>query len=102
MLLPEHTEATSESTVLLRFSGSRFIVYNSSGLRRQDGHPFNFFPMAGRHRVSCQHLIGHLDVGQGDQSQGPDNSQALLLTVEVGACARYIIKFFPERKEMFI
>ena len=35
-------------------------VYNSSGLRQQGGHPFNFFPKAGRHRVACKHLIGSL------------------------------------------
>ena len=53
---------------------------------------------ADRHHVACQRLIGHLEVGQGDQSQGPDNSQVILLAVEIGACARYIVEFFPERK----
>ena len=28
--------------------GSRSSVYNSSGLRQQDGHLFDFFPKAGR------------------------------------------------------
>ena len=35
----------SSIAVLLRLQDS---VYDSSGLRRQDGHPFNFFPLAGR------------------------------------------------------
>ena len=56
-LPPCAQEAVQRGPSSIRLQDS---VYNSSGLRQQDGHPFNFFPMAGRHRVACAHLIGSL------------------------------------------
>ena len=48
---------------------------------------------ADRLREACQSLIGHLDVGQGDQVQGPDVSQVNLRGV-IGTCTRKYRQIF--------
>ena len=55
---------------------------------------------ADRHHEACQSLIGHLDVGQGDQGQGPDNSQVFLL--EVGAKERDIVQVIPDYEKYIV
>ena len=51
---------------------------------------------ADRLHEACQHLIGHLEVGQGDQNQDCDYIQVIPSVVVISTCACKLFKFFPE------